>query len=169
MAAPVFAQWYGYSFRDARGQVSRMRVLIGGASTSAVETASQTLKGLLAAASNAHVWLPNQDGPTHTDGAAAVYQNVEDKASLTFLDPAGKVHRFRLPAPIAANFQADGETVNASATAMSALLTNMETVCYGQPTDTAPLVYVAGTRSRVKMIRKVNVFTLDPTETIPDE
>jgi hypothetical protein len=169
MAAPVFAQWYSYTVRDAKGQTSRMRVLIGGASSTAVESESQTLKPLLAACSNGHWSLPNQDGPDHVYGGTGDFQDAEDKAMLVFTDPSGRLHRFQLPCPRHDQFQADTETINASATAMAALLANMQANVYGAASDTAPLVYIAGTRLRKKLKRKLTIWTKDPTLAIPAE
>jgi hypothetical protein len=169
MAAPVFAQWYSYSFRDAKGQVARMRVLIGGASAGAVETASQGFKTEIQATTNAFVWLPNQDGPLRTYGTAANYQDVEDKMILTFHDPAGYLHRYQVAAPLLTDFLTDQETVNSADANVSSLLGAFAGNIYGRPTDTAALVYIGGVRIRRKLIRRFNILTLNPAETGPGE
>lgn len=169
MAAPVFAQWYSYSFRDAKGQVARMRLLVGGASVTSVETESQSLKTLIQAVTNAFVWLPNQDGPQRVYGTAANYQDVEDKANLTFYDPAGSLHRYQIPAPKLAEFLTDQETVDQTETNMAALIAAFGANVFGRATDTSPLVYLGGLRIRRKMIRRFNILTRNPAETGPGE
>jgi hypothetical protein len=169
MAAPTASQWYTFSFRDSRGEVSRMRGLIGDATFSAVEGDAVNGKALLQAVSNAHVYLPAVDGFDRTYGATAEYETSEDKAVLTFADPAGFLHRFQIPAPLAAGFLADKETVNSAETNMAALITWMSAYLYGRKTDTAALTYIGGVRIRRKTHRKLNIMVKNPALTGPGE
>jgi len=165
MAAPAAALYTSYVFRDAKGQTAKLRVIIGDATLAAVTTDQVTFKGLLAAVSNATVRLVSQDHPSVSYGSASVYQDVEDKAQLVFVDPLGGFHRFQIPAPKAAGFDTDGETVLASETNMAALIASFTSITYGRTSDTAALVYVGGIRIRRKFQRKFNIITKNPAET----
>jgi len=169
MAAPATGLKLGFSFRDAKGQVARMRVLIGDATNAAVITDQNTLRGHLAAVSNASVLTSNNPAATPTYGTAATYVDVEDKARLFFKDPLGGIHRFEVPAPKAAVFKADQQTVDNAQTDMAALITDFATFVYGHATDTAALAYLGGFRARRRTIRKMSIFTLDSSLTNPAE
>lgn len=158
MAAPVSALRFVYSFRDAKGQTARIRVLIGGATNAAVLGFAGTLATDLQALSNAHVSTNVDSVPSHTYGTNAEFPNVEDKAALTFLSPVGTIHRYQVPAPILAAFDTDGETIIAG-DAVTAVVANFQSFVYGHPTDTGPLAYVGGIRQRRPFQRKFNIFT----------
>lgn len=169
MAAPTSALYKSFSFRDAKGNISRVRVLIGDATTNAIQTDANALATLLASVSNAAVRLTEAATNAHSYGSSAEYNTVEDKASLAFVDPAGFLHKYQLPAPKSAEFDADQETVNAAETNMAALITAFQTYVYGRSTDTAPLSYVGGIRIRRKLHRRPTIFDKDPTLTLPEE
>lgn len=148
------------TFRDAKMQTSTMRFPIDGSLRSA------NLAALAAAAatiSNATVRYQGQPLARPVAGAAAVYQTVEDKAVFVFTDAAGGVHRFRLPAPKAAVFQADGETIDFSnadvATWVAAVIAN------AIPIGGGAFVSVGGYRQRTATQRRFNVYTRNPAET----
>lgn len=163
MAAPVAVLFVNYSYRDAKGNTSRVRVLIGDATTAAIQTDSATLRGHLAAISNAVITNQTfEQFPSRTPGAAATYETVEDKAIMTFYDPAGMLHRYALCCPAAAIFLADGETVDNANVAVGNVITDFQTFVYGRYTDTAPLVFVGGVRARRKLHRRINIFTRNP-------
>jgi hypothetical protein len=146
-----------------------MRVLLGGATTAAIQASTATLNGALAAMSNATCSnLTFEQFPGHTRGTASNYQDVEDKAVLTFLDPAGAIHSYQIACPKTATFLADQETVNAAETNTAAVIAVFTTVAYGRYTDLSPLTFVGGVRKRHKMRRRANIFTLDPSLTIPE-
>jgi hypothetical protein len=169
MAAPAAALYTSYVFRDAKGQTAKLRTIIGDTTLAAVTTDQVSLKALLVAVSNATVRLVSQDHPSVSYGAASVYQDVEDKAQLVFTDTLGYMHRYQIPAPKAAGFDTDGETVLASETNMAALITALTTYTYGRTSDTAPLVYIGGIRIRRRFQRKFNIITKNPAETGPGE
>lgn len=169
MAAPAVAQFARYGFRDARGQTSRVAVLVGGATSAVVQTNIVTLVAKFQALSNAHVYdITLADTKDHTYGTAAVYQDVEDKAVLVYTDSVGGIHKYQVPAPIAAAFLADGETIDKTNGAVSGLNTSMQSFVYGNANDTAAVVFVGGFRARRKFQKRTNIFTLDPTETNPE-
>lgn len=169
MAAPVSAFRFGVLFRDVKGNTSKMRVLIGAATTGACITNLGTLEGHVAAATNANVGTNIDSEPDFAYGASAMYASVEDGALLTFRGPTGKLHRYKIAAPISANFNTDQETVLASATAIAAVINDFQTFVYGDPEDTAPLVYIGGVRIRRKMHRRLSIFVKDPSLGIPAE
>lgn len=169
MAAPVVALRYSIGFRDSKGFTSRMRFLIGDATVTAINTDANALVVLLQAVSNAHAYRTDLQTPDHTYGTTAQYATTEDKAELTFLDQQGKIHRFQVPAPKAAGFNTDTETVLSSETNMGNLITGISTYVYGSITDTSPMTYVSGVRVRRRLVRKATGFTKDPTLGIPEE
>lgn len=163
MAAPAAMQKRKYAFRDAKGQVGRMVVLIGGADSNGVETNYIALANLLQAVSNAHVSLDINPAADRAYGAQAVYETVEDKAQLTFtaaLADGGTIHRWQVPAPKAAIFQADGQTVDQAQADVVALVGAFETYVYPASSATAPMAaYIGGFRVKRKLQRRMNVFT----------
>lgn len=171
MAAPALARLVSIGFRDSKGQTSRTTIIIGGATNAAIDTAVASWGTVTAAVSNASAYFV-QD-PSQIDkrqyGTTATYATVEDKMVLTFYGSNGALHRFQYAAPKAAGFLADQETVNQAETNVNALLVFISANCYGTPLDTSPLVFVGGYRLRRKMHRKVNIFTLNPALTGPDE
>jgi len=170
MAAPVVAQMCSFGFRDAKGNVTRTRVLIGGATIAAVQANVGTLRGHLAAISNAHVYnITYATGNDFTYGTAATYLDVEDKMVLTFYDVNTKLHRFQFGAPISAKFLADQETVNGSDTDVAAVITDFQTFCYGSTADTSPLTVIGGVRRRNRMHRRFTLLTKNPSLTGPGE
>jgi len=170
MAAPVAALKLGYNFRDAKGFIRRMRFIIGAASNAAVLTDAAALTVLLQNVSNAHVFqTADAHKGVYTLGTAATYLDAEDKMVLVFNDPDGGLHRYQVPAPKSAGFLADQETVNSAQTDVAALITAFGTYIYGDQLDTAPLVYLGGSRQRRKQSRKFNIITRDPSLANPGE
>ena len=170
MAAPADTQFRTMGFRDAKGNTSRVRVLIGAATDAALQTAFNTIQGHVQAITNANEYDVNNGNLSahRTYGTSAEYNTVEDKAVLTFVSQQGTLHRYQFPAPKAAIFDADQETVNAAQTDVAAVITDFQTSVYGLPADTAPLTYVGGQRIRRRMHRRVTIFDKDPTLTGPE-
>lgn len=167
MAAPAAALYTTYTFRDAKGQTGNLKVVIGGASLSAVTTSQVSFKALVVAVSNAAVRLVSQDNHVLSYGTTGQFQDTEDKAVLTFADPLGYFHRYQIAAPKAAGFLADLETVNAAETNMAALIASFTSIVYGRTSDTAPLVYIGGMRIRRRTIRRFNLLTKAPDDSGP--
>jgi len=170
VAAPAVLNNFGYTFRDAKGQVASMKFRVGGATESAVLTNAVALKALLAACTNASVRSVATDPPVVVYGTAAAFKDVEDKITMVWQQPStGAIHRYKLPAPLTAIFLADGETPDSTNTAYAALLTGIGTYVYGNILDTGPLQYLGGLRTRAPYIRRYNILTKDPTLTQPGE
>ncbi len=172
MAAPAAAQKLAFRFRDVKGEVARMTVVVGGATPTAVEANAATLKGHLQAISNAHVSLVITDYTDAAYGTAATYQNVEDKAKLSW-SLNGTIHRYQLPAPISTLFLADSETVDKSQGGMVNLLADFNSFVYAPDVAiSGPFLttgFLGGFRVRQPMHRRLNIYIKDPTETIPAE
>lgn len=162
MAAPAASLRISFIFRDAKGQIGRMRVLIGGATNAAVLTSAGTLTTDLQAATNAHVSTNVDSAASHVYGTNAEFPNVEDKAQLVFADTTGNLHRYQLPAPLLACFATDGETVVNSGV-MATVIGDFQSFVYGHNSDVGPLAYIGGIRQRRRMQRRFNIFTKDPT------
>lgn len=164
MAAPVATLPVTFSFRDSKGQIAKLRVIVGAATVSAAYTNIVALGALVAATTNASVYsnLDSNRNDKITYGTTASYPDVEDKAVMTYRDAVGQFHRFQIAAPKAVSFLTDGETVDSTETNIAALNTAFNTYVYGFLTDTAPLTFVGGTRVRRKAIRRFNIWTRNP-------
>lgn len=161
---PAALQKVSFTFRDAKNQTARMTFIIGDTTPTTIYADAATLKGHLQALSNAHVQIVATDYTDTTTGTAAVYGSVEDKAVFTFQDADGVLHRWKVPAPKTAIFQADGETVDFSVTAVNDFKTDMLAFIYDQ--DGVQITSsVGGTRARVKAQRRFNVRTRNPALT----
>src|SRR5205823_14601895 len=68
-------------------------------------------------------------------GAAATYENVEDKAQIVFTTATGVLHRYSIPAPISAIFLSDGETVDFGNSLVKQFVADMTNTTFG---GTAP-------------------------------
>jgi hypothetical protein len=167
MAAPAAALHKSFGFRDAKGNTSRMRVLLGAADVATIYTNTNTMATHLAAVSNASISTSEQAIIPHTLGTSAEYDTCEDGAVLTFSDPAGQLHRYKVPAPKSTMFSADQETVDSSVVAVSNLIGDFTSGAYGRSTDTAALTYVGGIRVRAKMKRKYTIWSRNPALTGP--
>lgn len=160
MAVPADLKKRKIVFRDAKGDTSRLTVLVGGADEAGVEANYTTLRNHVEAISNCGVNDDNNPVPLIPYGVQAVYENVEDGALLTFQDPTnGSLHRYKIPAPKAAIFLADGETVNQAQADIVSLISDFETFVYGAYLAPSPLTYLAGVRVRRKMHRRMTIFT----------
>lgn len=116
MAAETFTQTY--TFRDAKGQTATMRFYITSLTSSLANanTAAAALTTAVANLSNAFLQAAHgpSDGGTRpvTYGNAAQFEEVPSKAQMLFASAVGSLHRFMIPAPIAAAFKADLQTVD---------------------------------------------------------
>jgi hypothetical protein len=166
---PAALQLISYRFRDAKGNVARMSVVIGDATPTAVEADAATLKGHLQAVSNAHVSIVLTDYTDQAYGTAANYLDVEDKAVMTFLAD-GQLHRFQVPAPILGIFLADQETVDPANAAVVALAGDFTTFVYTRGvTPSLMSSFIGGTRARRKLHRKLTIRVKNPALTGPGE
>ena len=158
-----------YTWRDAKGQTARTRffVLYDGAGFADAESAAGGVRAATAAMTNAALQGGNgPDGETllPSYGAQAVYEDVEDKAVMTFLDDKGNVHRYQIPAPKTAIFTADGQTVDSGNALVIAYVAAMKATtgvaAIGSRSLRQLTVFVGGVRQRRKNIRKMTIFTL---------
>lgn len=141
-----------YSWRDAKGQVARTSfvVLFDGVAFADAESSAGGVRAALVALSNAA--LAGRNGfdaqvtvPSY--GAVAVYEDVEDKASFTFIASDGTLHRLSVPAPKSTIFLADGQTVDTTNALVTALQTafNVATGASGARVGTRALATFSAT------------------------
>lgn len=189
MVVAVFGGSVG--LRDARGQVGRIKLWVSGvegtgtladylATMNTAITAAAALSngaivsygGLAYSAAGNQVLNPDQYGVNQA------YPNAEDKAVLVFLMQNNTLMRVSIPEPIGTGadniFYPDGETVKLTATnvaafeaAMTADATHGEAM--SSKNGSQVNILVAGYRQRRRFQRKTTIWTLDPTETIPEE
>lgn len=154
------------SFRDRIGRIGRVRYFVAQGTPAneftqagAIATAIESLtSGQLAAAHGAY----NIPPAAVIYGGGGTFETVEDKAVLTFQTAAGSIHRLSVPAPLSTIFLGDGQSVdptNAAVVALVGAMLGIASDAAGNPLTT----YVSGTRTRRKLIRKINVFSLSPT------
>lgn len=107
-------------------------------------------------------------------GSNLEFSTIEDKAIFTFVDTAGSIHRWQVPAPKDAIFLADGETVD-PANGLVVAFVNAITTATAGPSFVCSRAgievnfFAAGVRIRRKIRRKITIFTLNPTLSGPDE
>ncbi len=165
-----------YSFRDSRGMTSTMKFWVTTDNAADAATLGGAITTALAAMTNAHITSTRgsyADTPEFGYGSDAQYAPIEDKASLTYVTQRQVLHRFRVPAPKATVFMADEQTVDPADTLIVAFNTAfLDTITNTFVSDALgnPLTgYVGGIRTRSPLRRKVNIYTLNPAETGPDE
>lgn len=167
---PVYRQTF--SFRDARGFVTRELYYLSNATFAGATTAAQALQTAInnitnCAPAGASGPLTSVPGPV-IYGGAGQFQNVSDKAAVTFASASGAYHRYRVPGPLASIFLADLETVDPANAAVTAYANAVNgNVCSRDGSLMASLV--GGIRVRGPMPRKLNILIRDPAETGPDE
>lgn len=161
------------TFRDAKGNTATFSFYVLNSGTAITQqTAANNVLTAAEALSNA--FLQNFRGPSTRQGspvvygANATYANVEDKAVFTFQSTTGAIHRYKIPAPIEAIFQADGETIDNSNTLVVAFVAAM--IANAVTRDNEAIAFGAnGVRARVKMRRRANIFVFAPDLVGPEE
>ena len=162
--AVVFSQ--SYTFRDAKGNVSTTRLFVDTAAHAAAIRAA--LDALTNASLNAAHGIDAISPLPATYGAAGQFQSVEDKAHLTFTDASGQAHRYSVPAPLAAIFLADLETVDPANSLVGAFSTAILAGAFSR-NGIAVTAFIGGVRIRRKLHRRLDIFTKNPAETGPGE
>jgi hypothetical protein len=170
MALVAFLGTMGW--RDAKGQTSSTRWFVGGDGPAPVDLITQDLAITVAlpplsncAVQSVHGLVENQaTKPTY--GAAAEFDDVEDKAVFTFSTDSGSFHRVSVPAPKAAIFLADKETVdpaNGLVATFVAAITGISTTAYTSDRNGVRITtFVGGQRIRRRTQRKYNIITKNP-------
>lgn len=166
------ARGQSITFRDAKGHTSTIKYFVNGATAVALQTNANAIGAAFAALTNCALQStrgPWSNDPTRTTyGTNADFASVEDKAILTYQDPSGAYHRFRVPAPLKAIFAVDGETVDSTNSLIIALNTAIDGVMVTSD-GSEPLLYVGGLRSRTKIRRRANINTKAPDLVQPEE
>lgn len=173
----------GITLRDARGQTGRVSWWYVLDDSAAVNVYVAQNKNILigtefAALSNALIvnrfgFISQFEDPS-AYGDQDDFQNVEDKAVLTFISLGGRLARYSVPAPILAMFAADTETVDPAQAAVATLITEVTAVdAHGGQVATRHgeviTDFVAGARTRRPFQRKTTLWTKVPAETGHEE
>lgn len=176
------------TFRDNTGNTSRVGYWVGldplvGSPNDMVICAT-TIENALAACTNAKLVgnsgsFDNLPDPSQY-GAAAQYNNVEDKARLQFNSASRQRYTtLQIPAPKLSNFFSGGggtggdeETVNPADANIIALVAALQLVTGGSAATVGPVndVFhnlIVGKLIRRKAHRRIGRWTKDPTGTIP--
>lgn len=161
------------TYRDARGETTRVSFFIVAATEALASTAAQVVIPLLDALTNA----ANQGsrGAYSTSpspvsyGATAQFESSEDKAMVAFTTNTGALHRYQVPAPKAAIFLADLETVNPAQADVAAFTAAVIAQGVSSRDGADITTFIGGIRIRKKLRRRVNIYTLAPNLTIPAE
>lgn len=107
------------TFRDAKGQTATFKYYVTSltAAVANLATAATAINNALVALSNAAE--QSARGPVNTGqlpltygASAAQYQDVPQKAVLTFASATGALHRYQVPSPKLVIFKADQQTVD---------------------------------------------------------
>jgi len=157
-----------FNFRDAKGQVSHLRQYVIFTTGTAWVTAMQTLRTDVAALSNASVTSEDEAPLANAYGATGQFQNVEDKAVMVFQSSVGALHRYQIPAPKAAIFLADLETVDAANTDVAAWAAAVVANVFDR-NGVAIAGFIGGQRARRKNQRRFSIWTKNPALTGPGE
>lgn len=159
------------TFRDDKGQTARTGFYTVAADLTAAATAAQAVIDALTACTVAA--FQSSHGPAESPpgtiayGASGAYSDVEDKAEIAFTDAAGSVHRYQIPAPIAAAFLADDETLNPANAAVAALITAMTDGTTGSRSGVLNTGFLGGVRIRRRTQRRFSLITKNPALTGP--
>ena len=175
-----------YGYRDARGMTAQVRILLDATATVAqAEQNGANIRVDINALTNA---APQGAHGPYTEnvrnvnyGAAGGFQDAADKAVFFFQDGAGRLHKYQIPAPISSMFLVDQETIDPSNAGVKQFVADMLNVTFNGTAPTtgqtksavtangSPLItFLGGERTRQKLSRKANIFTLGPTETVDE-
>lgn len=166
---PNTLQQQSLGYVDAKGQQTRVKFFISWDTLAHGEALVGSYDTLLTALTNAaNFSAPGGFGfitKSGEYGTAAVYESVTDKAVMTFIDSAGQIHRFTIPAPKSSIFLADGITVDAGNTDVSnwvALVTNDAAAAYFISTRGGLefASFAGGLRVKKPNQRRMTIFTL---------
>lgn len=155
-----------FTYRDDKGNIARVSVYVTDTTLALSATDMSNLSALITPITNAV--LTNAKGPFTTSpaavgyGANADYEACEDKAVLTFVTSTGALHRYQVPAPKAAIFLADGETVDAANTDVAALVAGVIANKVSSRDGALITAFIGGTRARRKLNRRLNIYTKNP-------
>ena len=158
-------------YKDAKGQTGAFRFYVTAANPADLVAVEQGVQTATAAITNALLFsIPGGwDGLEATGelGNTGTYQDITLKANMTFVDTNGAIHRYQIPAPKLAIFEADGVTVDGDQTDVAAWVTAM-LFAYAGPSNVcsrsghALSNFVGGTLLKRKQRRRLNIFIEDP-------
>lgn len=158
------------TYRDARGNLARVKFFIAYDHAAPLDARTVGLNVITAINGLTNCFSLNGYGPFSEVagegyGTVATFEDVEDKARITFVDSAGGLHRLDIPAPIGTGggniFLADAETVSpAKIAALTTALTTAVTAAFVSNRGKQPIASVlGGVRRRSKSRRKLTVYS----------
>jgi hypothetical protein len=159
-----------FTWRDLRGHTGKTSLwlyydpAVTGSEASA-RTQAVAMESALAALTNCALYrasgVYNVQSAALTYGAAADYGNAETKLRIRLLGSDASIHKFELPGPKVADFEADLQTAKASAIAATiALLVAAPTTsaAFVTPGGLAWSASLGGTLIRRKFQRKLTIY-----------
>lgn len=159
-----------YTWRDLRGHTGKTSLwlyydpAVTGSEASA-RTQAVAMESALAALTNSALYrasgVYNHQSNALTYGSASDYANAETKLRVRLLGSDASIHKFELPAPIIAAFEADKQTALASAIApVIALLVAAPatSASFITPGGLAWASSLGGTLIRRKFQRKLTIY-----------
>lgn len=160
-------------WRDAKGNTATTRYYVASGGTLTTQnTAALAIYNAMVPLTNASAQALH--GPANAPATEVIYgtnaefPTVEDKVVFTFQSANGSIHRYQIPAPKSSIFLADGETVDPANTDVVAYTSAVVANAFSRD-DIAVTFGGFGIRKRVKLRRKLTIFTKDPTLTGPGE
>jgi hypothetical protein len=151
--------------RDARGDEYHFRYYVSAADIPAAVTAATAVYTALGAATNAAIcraWGFVNTNNLTPYGGTGNYQDKEDQAKLVFQNNALQLVSYTVPAPKAAMFLADGETVDPTAATLGY---NLAAALAANATDKFGVTlanWLGGKRLRRRAQKKVTAWTRTP-------
>lgn len=122
------------TFRDSKGQVATVRFYVHSIAgtpanlTTVAQAVVTAIANMSVAAFQAAHGPQNSNQLPVTYGASGTdYQDVQMKAVMAFSSATGAIHRYMVPAPTAAQFKSDKQTLDPANANVAALITAMTT------------------------------------------
>ena len=168
---------YGILFRDAEGFTGAFTARVF-ADTQVHATAfANAIEPLVKALSNGvavgYSGLLSQNTNPDFYGAAADYLSATFRAEFLFNTSDGSIIRVGVPSPKRSIFLADGQTVDAANTDVSAfhtaMITGLSTAVTSDANGTPAINYVIGYLRKSRLRRKLTIWTMSPGLDEPGE
>lgn len=162
------------TYRDAKGNTARVSFFVANTGTLTSQSAAASavitaMDPLTNAARQSNTGPATEGAQEVVYGTNANYGSVEDKAVFVFQSATGAIHRFQIPAPVAAIFLPDGETIDPGNALVGAFATAVTANATSRAGDPITFGSGLGTRIRRKMHRRLTIFVKDPSLNEPAE
>jgi hypothetical protein len=161
------------TFRDARGETARTLTYLSASSTDEARTFGEAIIGAISDLSTARFEIASgawTSSPIiQLPGPGGVYNTVEERAVISFVDTNGGIIQVEIPAPKATIFNADGEALDlANPGLMDSVAILLANGLCGRGGFQAAS-WLGGRRIQSRRRRRMNVYTLNPDENEPAE